>query len=136
MTLLIKIIEIFITALIGFLFTNINKKLDKADKAREEQKAKQEATRETIAQMQSEIKGLQQAIDEWQMRTARYRIIRFDDEEQEGRSHSSDHWEQIAEDIDMYQAYVKAHPEFQNHKGTAAMERISKIEMERRHQNA
>lgn len=136
MTFLIKIIEIFITALIGFLFTSINKKLDKADKAREEQKAKQEAIQESIKQMQSEIKGLQRAIDEWQMKTARYRIIRFDDEEQEGRGHSSDHWEQIAEDIDMYQSYTKAHPEFQNHKGTVAMERISKIEIERRRQNA
>lgn len=129
---LTKCIELFVAALISFLFANINKKLDKADKAREEQKAKQTSTQDSINKMQGEIKNLQQSISEWQMRTARYRIIRFDDEEQEGRSHSSDHWEQIAEDIDMYREYVSKHPEFQNHKGTTAMERITQRDLERR----
>lgn len=131
-----KIIEVFVAALISFLFATINKKLDKADQAREEQKKKQDATQDSITQMQGEIKDLQKNISEWQMRTARYRIIRFDDEEQEGRSHSSDHWEQISEDIDMYRSYVQEHPNFQNHKGTAAMERITYLDLERRNRNA
>jgi len=55
----------------------------------------------------------------------RYRIIRFDDEMTHGVLHSDDHKEEIMEDIEGYETYCEKRPYIKNHKGKAAMARIT-----------
>lgn len=79
--------------------------------------------------MESIVKKLddiETKVDEQSMRSSRYRIIRFDDELTMGFKHSIDHFNQIIEDIDVYQTYCDTHPHFVNHKGKNAMKRILK----------
>lgn len=86
--------------------------------------------------MKSEIQELKTIVEEWQMRTARYRIIRFDDEEQHGIEHTDDHWDDVLESCDIYQTYVDSHPDFHNHKGQAAMQRTITTNMNGRNRVA
>ena len=57
-------------------------------------------------------------------RNRRYRILRFYDEICEGRRHSESHFEDIMEDIDAYEAFCEAHPDFRNSRGKLAMKNI------------
>jgi len=58
------------------------------------------------------------------IRQARTRILRFYDEECEGRKHSQNHWEDIIDDVDTYENYTADHPDFKNNRGEAAMSYI------------
>ena len=58
------------------------------------------------------------------IRQARTRILRFYDEECEGRKHSQNHWEDIIDDVDTYENYVVDNPDFKNNRGEAAMSYI------------
>lgn len=55
------------------------------------------------------------------IRQARTRILRFYDEECEGRKHSQNHWEDIIDDVDTYENYTANNPDFKNNRGAAAM---------------
>lgn len=128
----VKIIELIIGAIISFLFGLIAKKLDKIEKSRELHREAFNKTQEDIESIRIDITALNRLISESEMRTSRYRIIRFDDEELSGSIHSEDHWAQILEDIDIYSSYCDTHPEFHNHKGQGAMQRILTSYNERR----
>ena len=58
--------------------------------------------------------------------SSRVRILRFEDELQEGRKHSKDSWDQVMSDIDFYEDYCApgAHPEFRNNQTAATIEHI------------
>jgi len=75
------------------------------------------------------INELTRTVNENQMRTSRYRIIRLYDEiMSNGYEHiSADHWEQIHEDVEIYKSYCEVHPEFKNHKGRNAMRGLENI---------
>lgn len=63
--------------------------------------------------------------DEWyQAKDRRIRILRFYDEICEGKMHSQCHFEEILEDIDEYENFCTAHPDFHNNKGKIAMTSI------------
>ena len=57
-------------------------------------------------------------------REARIRIIRFNDDLCDGRNHSESYFEDILEDIDMYEKYCATHPTFKNSRGGFAMKHI------------
>lgn len=92
---------------------------DKADRVRIN-----EEMRERFDSLCDRISSLETRHEETEMRSSRYRIIRFDDEMCSGISHSDDHCDQILEDIDIYSEYSTKHPDFKNHKGQGAMNRI------------
>lgn len=46
--------------------------------------------------------------------STRIRILRFEDELQEGRRHSKDSWDCIIADCDTYDDYCDSHPKFKN----------------------
>ena len=56
--------------------------------------------------------------------SSRVRILRFEDELQEGRKHSKDSWDQVCSDIDYYESYCKANPDFRNNQTVATVEHI------------
>lgn len=127
-----KIVELIIGAIISLLFGLIAKKLDKLEKNRSLHEEAFNKTQDDVKSIRADIKNINRLISESEMRTSRYRIIRFDDEELSGTCHSDDHWDQILEDIDIYSTYCDAHPEFHNHKGQGAMQRILTSYNERR----
>ena len=80
---------------------------------------------------QASIETLQKTLDahikedeDDKARQARMRIIRFNDELCENRLHSESYFEDILDDIDMYEAYCDKHQDFKNGRGKTAMEHI------------
>lgn len=63
--------------------------------------------------------------EEDSIRNRRTRILRFYDEMCEGKKHSESHFLDILDDIDVYEAYCDAHPNYKNNRGKAAMKYIS-----------
>lgn len=66
-------------------------------------------------------------IDENEAKNARYRILRFDDEIRHEKKHTEEHFNQILDDIDMYDEYCREHPKYPNSKAVLAIENIKKV---------
>ena len=67
-------------------------------------------------------------VSESEATQARYRILRFNDEILSRVSkHSKEHFEQILEMIDDYEAYCDQHPNYQNSKCVMAIENIKAV---------
>lgn len=58
---------------------------------------------------------------------ARRRILRFNDEAVFGMKHTIEHFDEIIEDIDNYEAFCRENPDYQNNKGKMAMQNIKSI---------
>lgn len=65
--------------------------------------------------------------EEDKARQARLRIIRFNDELCAGLAHSESYFEDILDDVDTYEAYCSAHPDFKNGRGKAAMDHVKAV---------
>lgn len=59
-------------------------------------------------------------------KTARYRILRFDDEIRHKIRHSKEHFDQIIEDVDTYEHYCQDHPRFPNGKAVSATDNVKR----------
>lgn len=66
-------------------------------------------------------------IEKGKAETARYRIIRFNDEIRHDVRHTEEHFTQIIEDIDTYEKYCDAHRNFPNGKAVHSIANIRKI---------
>ena len=107
-------------ALIGIIPTVISNR-------KKTEESIQRSTQETGEQ----VERLQETLDahiredaDDSARNRRYRILRFFDEMCEGRKHSESHFEDILDDIDEYEAYCEAHPDYHNNRGHVAMQQI------------
>lgn len=58
----------------------------------------------------------------------RTRILRFGDEliHEKSRYHTKEHFDQIMDDIDTYEKYCRAHPEYKNTKAVSTIQLIEK----------
>ena len=65
--------------------------------------------------------------EEEKIRDARARILRFNDEVLLNRKHSKEHFEEILQDIDMYEKYCSAHPNYKNNKAVFAIDTIKEV---------
>ena len=77
-----------------------------------------------INNIESELKIYIQLAEEERIREARRRIIRFADEVYYEQGHSKEHYDEILEDINVYEKYCKAHAGFVNNKATVAIDSI------------
>lgn len=80
-----------------------------------------------ISNLDKKIDKLQCSSDQGMAYTWRYRILRFDDEIRHGEKHSTEHFDQIIEDIDKYEDYCRDHPEFPNSKVVFAIRNIKNV---------
>lgn len=87
--------------------------------------AKIDEVNKSLKQQKTEIDEIKKDLNDERAKTARYRIIRFDDEMTHGVEHSEDHKEQIMDDIATYEVFCTERPYIKNHKGQAAMKRIT-----------
>ena len=58
---------------------------------------------------------------------SRQRILRFNDEILFGQRHSKEHFDEILEDIDIYQKYCHNHPEYENHRADLAIALVQEV---------
>lgn len=84
-------------------------------------------TQESIEKVQKTLDEHIKEDEDARARSQRYRILRFYDEMCEHKNHSESHFEDILDDIDKYEIYCKAHPDFKNNRGEAAMTYIKQI---------
>lgn len=69
---------------------------------------------------------LNEKIEANEAKTARYRILRFDDEIRHKTRHSKEHFDQIIEDVDTYERYCWDHPRFPNEKAVSATDNVKR----------
>lgn len=69
---------------------------------------------------------LNEKMDANEAKTARYRILRFDDEIRHKIRHSKEHFDQIIEDVDTYERYCQVHPRFPNGKAVSATDNVKR----------
>lgn len=78
---------------------------------------------------------LSERISENEANSARYRIIRFDDEIRHKTRHSEEHFGQILDDIHKYENYCLEHPKYQNDKAKLSIEDIRRVYKKCRDEN-
>lgn len=61
------------------------------------------------------------------VRAARQRILRFSDEILFEQIHSKEHFDEILEEIDLYETYCNEHPDYENNKAELAISTIRDI---------
>lgn len=61
------------------------------------------------------------------IRQARQRILRFNDEILFQKRHSKEHFDEILEDIDIYEKYCASHPDYKNNKAVFAISTIKSV---------
>lgn len=69
---------------------------------------------------------MQESLDRHNATTARYRILRFDDEIRHDIQHTYEHFNQIIDEIDTYEKYCDTHKDYKNNKAVMAIENIKK----------
>ncbi len=52
---------------------------------------------------------------------ARARILRFGDEVRQGKLHTAEHWGDVLHDVDRYEDYCRAHPDYENNRATSTI---------------
>lgn len=60
-------------------------------------------------------------------RHSRQRILRFNDEILFGQRHSKEHFDEILEDIDIYERYCHEHPDYENNRADLAIATIQEV---------
>lgn len=75
-------------------------------------------------------------LDENTASTCRYRLIRFDDELRHNVKHTQEHFDQILDDVTIYENYCKAHPLYPNSKAVLAIENIKETYSKCRKENS
>ena len=75
-------------------------------------------------------------LDENTASTCRYRLIRFDDELRHNVKHTQEHFDQILDDITLYERYCKEHPNYPNSKAVLAIENIKSTYIKCREENS
>ena len=84
--------------------------------------------------VQKEIKGVKDEVDKLKkdeelerVRQARQRILRFNDEILFNKRHSKEHFDEILDDIDVYEEYCAAHEDYENNKAVLAITTIREV---------
>lgn len=98
---------------------------------KKDNKKNSEAVQESVKQIGASVQELSTKLDNHLSTSAmekadnrRLRILRFSDEISEGQLHSEEHFDNILEDIDLYEAYCREHPEYPNTKCLMAIENV------------
>ena len=77
-----------------------------------------------IDKMSEKVDLLESQLNEDKALRARTHILRFSDELYDGVEHTKEYFDNVLEDIDMYEKYCDAHPGFKNNKASASIEYI------------
>ena len=85
----------------------------------------------------TQVAGLKKDLDEFKreselerVRQARQRILRFNDEILFEKRHSKEHFDEILDDINVYERYCREHKEYENNKAVLAISTIKEVYQE------
>ena len=93
-------------------------------KRHDEKKGKTAELEKKIDGIQKDIDGLRSEIKKGDALQARRRILRFNDELLSGVKHSKEAFDDIVEDLDLYEKFTSTHPDFVNNKCVLAKTHI------------
>ena len=80
-----------------------------------------------VGQLTKEVDILKKEEELERARQARQRILRFNDEILFNKRHSKEHFDEILDDIDTYEAYCDAHEDYENNKAVLAISTIREV---------
>ena len=80
-----------------------------------------------ITDLNSRIDNLETALELERVRSARQRILRFNDEILFDRKHSKEHFDEILDDITLYEHYCASHKDYENNKAVLAISTIKQV---------
>lgn len=80
--------------------------------------------RDDVQNMSGKVDNIDHELQEHKAILARTHILRFNDELYNCVNHSKEYFDQTLEDIDTYEKYCKAHPDFKNQRTVFAEENI------------
>jgi len=80
-----------------------------------------------VDSLRVEIKTNERFAEEEKIRNVRQRILRFNDEILLNRKHSKEHFDEILQDINIYETYCKQHKDYKNNKAVLAIDTIKKV---------
>ena len=80
-----------------------------------------------LEKVEKDVAEVKREVGESWAVTSRYRILRFDDEILHEIKHSKEHFDQILLDIDVYEKFCEAHPDFKNNLAVMAIKHIKEI---------
>lgn len=92
---------------------------------------KKNGIKDSITEISKQQQGLSKKIDENEAKGARRRILRFADELLQKKKHTKDYFDDVLADIDMYDRYCKANPDFPNNRTMMAEANIKMAYKER-----
>lgn len=129
----IRIYEVSIPLLIT-LVSVVSTTISNRKKTQKSIEDLQKQNKEDMDTIKADVVGLKKDFakhmaedEESKAKEARYRILKFYDELCIGEKHSESNFEDILDDIDLYELYAEKHPEFKNSRGKAAMDYIKEI---------
>ena len=82
---------------------------------------------EQIKELREEVTETRKEVNENSATSARYRILRFDDELLHGMRHTKEHFDQILVDIDIYEKFCIRNPDFRNNLATMAISHVKNV---------
>lgn len=80
-----------------------------------------------VTRVSEKVAQVNQKVDEDSAISARYRILRFDDELLHGIRHTKEHFDQILVDIDIYEDFCDKNPYFKNNLAVMAISHIKTV---------
>ena len=80
-----------------------------------------------VKKLASKVDDLEKADELERVRDARQRILRFNDEILCGQKHSKEHFDEILDDITIYEHYCADHEDYENNKAVLAIATIKRI---------
>ena len=81
----------------------------------------------STAELMNEISQIRKEVNENSATSARYRILRFDDELLHDIKHTKEHFDQILVDIDIYEKFCTRNPDFRNNLETMAISHVKNV---------
>lgn len=82
---------------------------------------------EKVSDLKKEVDMLKKDEELERVRQARQRILRFSDEILFEQRHSKEHFDEILEDIDLYEKYCHEHTDYENNRAELAIATIREI---------
>lgn len=117
---IVSLLSASLVALIG----QIGGYISDRKKHREGKEDKKDEVMKSLENLTCKVTDIYDKIDSLEARQARVRILRFDDDLLHGHEFTHDHWRQILDDVDIYEGFCDAHPDFKNGVAKHAMQHI------------
>ena len=116
--------EILTAVVVAILSSKLWDFLAARFKRKDEKEDKQDKVLQAIRDLKVEVGTISTKVDENAAVLARTHILRFNDELINNIEHSQEYFRQQLQDIDTYEAYCNAHPQFRNTYATMAINNI------------